>query len=58
MPAFPAVAGYVFILLGERKRPAVFCGVLLAGVIVSLVVALPSAFGFLTNLFTGSVPNA
>ena len=40
----------------KKTMLAVFCGVLLAGVIVSLVVALPSAFGFLTNIFTGSVP--
>lgn len=40
----------------KKTMLAVFCGVLIAGVIVSLVVALPSAFGFLTNIFTGSVP--
>ena len=40
----------------KKTMLAVLCGVLIAGVIVSLVVALPSAFGFLTNIFTGSVP--
>lgn len=40
----------------KKTMLAVFCGVLLAGVIVSLVVALPQAFGFLANIFTTSVP--
>ena len=37
---------------------AVFCGVLIAGVIVSLVVLLPNTFGFLAKVFTTSVPQA
>ena len=45
--------------MGFKKSVlAVFCGVLIAGVIVSLVVLLPQSFGFLTKLFTTSVPQA
>lgn len=42
----------------KKTMLAVFCGILIAGVIVSLVVALPSVFGFLSGIFTGSVPEA
>ena len=40
----------------KKTMLAVFCGVLIAGVIVSLVVLLPQTFGFLANIFTTSVP--
>ena len=42
----------------KKSMLAVFCGVLIAGVIVSLVVLLPNTFGFLANVFTTSVPQA
>lgn len=40
----------------KKTMLAVFCGVLIAGVIVSLVVLLPNTFGFLAKVFTTSVP--
>ena len=42
----------------KKTMLAVFCGVLIAGVIVSLVVLLPNTFGFLAKVFTTSVPQA
>ena len=42
----------------KKSMLAVFCGVLIAGVIVSLVVLLPNTFGFLAKVFTTSVPQA
>ena len=40
----------------KKTMLAVFCGVLIAGVIVTAVVMLPETFGFLANIFTTSVP--